>query len=167
MIPALPISLELRLRRAIEQRQRSDAGPERWAQLDDAQARTFAALLATHTAAQWSQVTGTTLDPARLVLTRPAVAGAIREALTAAAAGDTTPPALVARNVAMAARSELSAAAATSLGVSRFRWRTRRDDRVRPTHAALEGQVFDVGAGAPGVGLPGREYGCRCSMEPV
>jgi SPP1 gp7 family putative phage head morphogenesis protein len=168
MTPAWPIEIERTLRRAVRQRQESGAGPERWAPLDLLQADTLAALLVTHTASQWSQATGRQLSPAALSAARANAATSIRSALAAAAAGDLDRDAgLVARDLTGQGRLHATRAAAEASGVLQFRWRTKRDERVRPEHAALEGQVYSMVGGAPGVGLPGEPWGCRCSMEPV
>jgi hypothetical protein len=44
-------------------------------------------------------------------------------------------------------------------------WRTRGDDKVRPSHAANNGQVF-AWDDPPETGHPGEDYGCRCTAEP-
>ena len=46
-----------------------------------------------------------------------------------------------------------------------YTWRTAGDDRVRGTHAALNGQVFSWAA-PPEHGHPGTEPNCRCWPEP-
>jgi SPP1 gp7 family putative phage head morphogenesis protein len=46
-----------------------------------------------------------------------------------------------------------------------YTWRTVGDDRVRDTHAALNGQVFSW-ADPPAHGHPGTEPNCRCWPEP-
>lgn len=51
-------------------------------------------------------------------------------------------------------------------GVTRYRRRTMGDDRVRPTHAVLDGKVFRWDS-PPSVGHPGDDYGCRCMAEPL
>jgi hypothetical protein len=48
---------------------------------------------------------------------------------------------------------------------SHYVWRTVRDERVRPTHAALDGLVFSR-SNPPAIGHPGREINCRCWAEP-
>ncbi|MDF0604003.1 minor capsid protein [Psychromarinibacter sp. C21-152] len=45
-------------------------------------------------------------------------------------------------------------------------WRTRGDDKVRPSHAANNGQVF-AWDDPPETGHPGEDYGCRCTAEPA
>jgi len=52
-------------------------------------------------------------------------------------------------------------------GITSFIWRTQQDDRVRPSHEEIEGQQFKWAEGAPGIGLPGEPYNCRCSAAPV
>ncbi len=44
-------------------------------------------------------------------------------------------------------------------------WRTRKDGKVRPEHAANEGKVF-AWDNPPPTGHPGDDYGCRCTAEP-
>ena len=57
-------------------------------------------------------------------------------------------------------------------GVSRYKWSTSLDERVRPTHAELEGQVFDwddppVTNDAGDTNAPGGDYRCRCVAIPL
>lgn len=44
-------------------------------------------------------------------------------------------------------------------------WRTRRDGKVRSSHAEREGQIFSWDDPPEG-GHPGEDYGCRCTAEP-
>jgi len=44
-------------------------------------------------------------------------------------------------------------------------WRTRGDEKVRPSHAANDGKVFAWDSPPP-TGHPGEDYGCRCTAEP-
>lgn len=53
-----------------------------------------------------------------------------------------------------------------ALGVTRYIWRTVRDNRVREEHEELEGQIFSW-ADPPEDGHPGDAINCRCSAEPV
>lgn len=48
-------------------------------------------------------------------------------------------------------------------GVTKVRWCTCRDSRVRPTHAALEGEVFPINALPP----EKDDYNCRCGLVPA
>ena len=52
-------------------------------------------------------------------------------------------------------------------GGTLFIWRTQQDDRVRPDHVALEGQVYPLSTGHPVHGFPGDDHGCRCFAEPA
>lgn len=45
-------------------------------------------------------------------------------------------------------------------------WRTRLDDKVRPSHAANDGKVFSWDS-PPSTGHPGDDYNCRCWADPV
>jgi hypothetical protein len=49
---------------------------------------------------------------------------------------------------------------------NKYIWRTRGDDKVRQTHAARNGRIFDFN-NPPAGGNPGDEHGCRCWAEPV
>lgn len=44
-------------------------------------------------------------------------------------------------------------------------WRTRNDEKVRPSHAANNGQIF-AWNDPPQTGHPGEDFGCRCTAEP-
>ena len=44
-------------------------------------------------------------------------------------------------------------------------WRTKRDNKVRPSHAANEGKVFSWD-NPPPTGHPRDDYNCRCVTEP-
>lgn len=45
-------------------------------------------------------------------------------------------------------------------------WRTRKDGKVRPSHAENDGRVFSWDD-PPETGHPGTSYGCRCWAEPA
>lgn len=47
----------------------------------------------------------------------------------------------------------------------RYVWRTRRDERVRASHRANDGRIFDWDD-PPATGHPGEDYGCRCRAVP-
>lgn len=55
---------------------------------------------------------------------------------------------------------------ARAAGHSAFEWSTAGDSDVRPSHAALDGQVFEW-AHPPSEGLPGDAPNCRCRALPV
>lgn len=44
-------------------------------------------------------------------------------------------------------------------------WRTREDEKVRPSHAANDGKIF-AWDNPPLTGNPGDDFGCRCAAEP-
>lgn len=50
-----------------------------------------------------------------------------------------------------------------SAGVTKVKWVTTHDVRVRLSHKALDGQIFDVNALPPEVD----DYNCRCGLVPV
>lgn len=52
------------------------------------------------------------------------------------------------------------------IGVSQYRWRTVRDNRVRPEHEEREGVIFSWSA-PPKDGHPGQPINCRCIAEPL
>jgi SPP1 gp7 family putative phage head morphogenesis protein len=61
-----------------------------------------------------------------------------------------------------------------SVGVTRFRWSSSKDSRVRSWHKQLDGKVFSIDAppvidqNTGQTGLPGQAWGpCRCKMIPL
>lgn len=66
-------------------------------------------------------------------------------------------------------------------GIEKYMWETRRDDRVRPCHRSLDGQIFrwddppEMWYETKTLGIvytgrrchPGEDYGCRCRAIPV
>ena len=52
------------------------------------------------------------------------------------------------------------------VGVKKYIWRTAQDERVRPTHRALDGMTFRWDT-PPAIGHPGFEIQCRCYPESV
>lgn len=58
------------------------------------------------------------------------------------------------------------------IGIKEFTWRTKKDQRVRDSHEALEGKPFDWITGAQGLldmassRFPGDDPNCRCWAEP-
>lgn len=55
---------------------------------------------------------------------------------------------------------------AASQSTRYYIWRTQGDDKVRESHAANDGQVFEWD-NPPGTGNPGEDYNCRCYAEPL
>jgi len=88
---------------------------------------------------------------------------------------------LIARDQVLKANSDLTRVRATEAGITRYRWSTSKDERVRGKpggknpnglHFALEGQIF-AWNDPPIAGLdgsrahPGQDYQCRCIAIPV
>lgn len=53
------------------------------------------------------------------------------------------------------------------LGVEKYRWQTSEDERVRPTHAFNNKQIFLWAKPPPVTGNPGEDIQCRCMAEPI
>lgn len=74
---------------------------------------------------------------------------------------------LIARNEIGTLYSQVTKERQTSLGITKFRWSTSEDERVREEHAAINGDIFTWADGAPGEGFPGEPINCRCVAIPV
>lgn len=77
---------------------------------------------------------------------------------------------LIARDQIGKLNSQLTQARHDEMGVSRFRVRTRGDDKVRDSHRPLNGKVFsydDLPIVDGEEFIPGRPICCRCEQEPV
>ena len=53
------------------------------------------------------------------------------------------------------------------LGIRQYHWRTSEDERVRPTHVALNGTLQEWAMPPPGTGHPGNDIQCRCTAQAV
>jgi SPP1 gp7 family putative phage head morphogenesis protein len=53
-----------------------------------------------------------------------------------------------------------------AIGINSYIWHSQDDARVRPDHAANDGQIFNWDTPPP-TGNPGEDYNCRCWAEPV
>lgn len=53
-----------------------------------------------------------------------------------------------------------------SAGITKYKWSTSKDERVRPAHAEREGRVYEW-ANPPADGNPGYPIRCRCVAVPV
>lgn len=73
---------------------------------------------------------------------------------------------LIARDQAATAQGQIQKVRQQALGVRRYRWQTAGDERVRPSHAALNGQAFTWDAPPP-IGHPGEPINCRCVAIPI
>lgn len=74
--------------------------------------------------------------------------------------------ALIARDQTSKVNGQITEARQTALGIERYTWSTSGDERVRDSHAALDGEVFRWDD-PPSVGHPGQDYQCRCTSLPV
>jgi SPP1 gp7 family putative phage head morphogenesis protein len=50
----------------------------------------------------------------------------------------------------------------TSVGITSYQWQTAGDERVRPTHEANDGQIFEWDNPPEETGHPGHDVNCRC-----
>jgi SPP1 gp7 family putative phage head morphogenesis protein len=73
---------------------------------------------------------------------------------------------LVARDQVGKLYGDLNRTRQTQLGVSKYRWRTMRDNRVRDGHELREGEEYSWDE-PPEDGHPGEPINCRCNAEPV
>ncbi len=64
------------------------------------------------------------------------------------------------------AEDRLSEEEQRAQGFTHYIWRTQGDEKVRPEHAANDGQVF-AWDDPPPTGHPGADYGCRCWAQPL
>lgn len=69
--------------------------------------------------------------------------------------------ALIARDQTATLVSDMNRFRQQQAGVEKYRWQTSRDERVRATHRANEGKIFEW-ASPPSTGHPGHEVNCRC-----
>lgn len=75
---------------------------------------------------------------------------------------------LIARDQTSKLYGQLTRYRSEQAGLTRFRWDTRLDSRVRDSHRALEGRTFTWASGAPPRGIfPGQEVNCRCVAQSV
>ena len=71
---------------------------------------------------------------------------------------------LVARDQIQKLSANLNETRQQSAGITKFIWTTQGDDRVRPSHAAINGNEYEWATGAPELGgaKPSEPVGCRC-----
>ena len=72
---------------------------------------------------------------------------------------------LIARDQTMKTNAAISRAGHEDAGYTQYIWSTSMDERVRPEHSALEGQVFSY-SDPPDEGNPGDPVNCRCVALP-
>lgn len=73
---------------------------------------------------------------------------------------------LIARDQTLKLNGAVTQIRQENAGVTEYIWSTSKDERVRDTHAALEGTRWSWDA-APEVGHPGEDFQCRCVALPV
>jgi SPP1 gp7 family putative phage head morphogenesis protein len=73
--------------------------------------------------------------------------------------------ALIARDQVGKLYADINRQRQGNLGVTRYVWRTVRDNRVREEHEVLDGDSFEWGA-PPSEGHPGEAVNCRCYADP-
>lgn len=73
---------------------------------------------------------------------------------------------LIARDQVNKFNGQLNQLRQQDVGVTKYRWRTSLDERVRPEHASREGKVFSWDD-PPSDGHPGEPIQCRCYAEPI
>lgn len=73
----------------------------------------------------------------------------------------------IARDQIAKLNGDITKARQTAAGVTRYRWSTSGDDRVRDTHRAHNGKIFFWDKPPADTGHPGQDFQCRCIAEPV
>ncbi len=80
---------------------------------------------------------------------------------------------LLARDQTLKLSGQVTKARQTQSGIRRYKWSTSRDERVRPRHAELDGQIFEWSGDGPITDAkgnrhhPGGDFQCRCVAIPV
>lgn len=132
--------------------------------------RTFAAenaaLIKTIPTQALSQIEALTLRAVQAGTRHEEIATAIEERFEVAESR----AALIARDQVQKLAAAVDRDRQEGLGVTRFTWRTALDERVRDSHAELDGEVFSWDA-LPMVdgelAYPGSPINCRCVADPV
>lgn len=75
--------------------------------------------------------------------------------------------ALIARDQTLKLNAAVTRIRQTNLGINRYEWVTSQDERVRPSHEALDGRTFSWNEPTPIGYHPGEDYQCRCVAKPV
>lgn len=110
------------------------------------------------------------LDKVQNTVTQALVSGSLNKDLAAQikALGQTTEKraAFIARDQSSKLNAALTQARHEELGIQKYMWSTSGDERVRESHAELDGQVFSYDK-PPAVGNPGQDFNCRCVAIPM
>jgi SPP1 gp7 family putative phage head morphogenesis protein len=101
----------------------------------------------------------------KVVLDNPAMIGArvetIRDALLERGNVSNSRAELIARDQTYKLNAAVTRAHHEDAGITSYTWSTSLDERVRPEHEELEGQVFEY-SNPPDEGNPGDPVNCRC-----
>ncbi len=74
---------------------------------------------------------------------------------------------LIARDQVGKFNGQLTKKRQEDAGVTQYKWRTVRDERVRPTHRENDGKIFSWDKRPEKTGPPGHDIQCRCYAEPI
>ncbi len=74
---------------------------------------------------------------------------------------------LISRDQTSGLASQLNERRQREFGVNRYRWRTARDERVRPTHRFNAEKIFSWDRPPSATGHPGHDVNCRCVAIPI
>lgn len=74
---------------------------------------------------------------------------------------------LIARDQTAKTNASLTELRDEALGITEYRWMTSRDERVRPSHRAKQGQIFRYDDPPADTGNPGHDYQCRCVAQAI
>lgn len=110
----------------------------------------------------FDQIRDVIVDAVRTGKTTREIAGLLRERYDVARSRAR----FIARDQIAKLNGQITQQRQTALGVTRYKWSTSLDERVRPTHRVLEGKIFSWSK-PPSVGHPGQDYQCRCVAIPV
>jgi SPP1 gp7 family putative phage head morphogenesis protein len=72
---------------------------------------------------------------------------------------------LIARDQTLKLNGDVTKERQLNAGIGSYTWSTSQDERVRPEHAALEGNIYEW-SDPPDVGHPGEDIQCRCVAIP-
>lgn len=84
-------------------------------------------------------------------------------------AGETTKTRakIIARDQTSKMNGAFNQARQQSLGIERYEWQTSGDERVRDTHEANDGKIFQWDDPPAETGHPGEDILCRCTAIPI
>lgn len=124
-----------------------------------------------------NSLTGRHLEDVKGIVTRAARAGThhteVRDQIQKQLGVTRNRAALIATDQIGKLNGEVNRIRQTNLGIRRYRWSTSQDEKVRHSHRALEGQIFEwknppvVNPKTGERGHPGQPIRCRCSAIPI